>query len=109
VGVARIGRSAAPPVGVGAFVVVCLAALARVGLGALVPEGLGDFAFDEGAFTFGELYSAALIGLVITFALVAITEYYPGRRWSLLSRIAMGGKSSSTVPSSGWSASRFSG
>ena len=38
-------------------------------------------AFDEGAFSFGELYSAAVIGLVITFALVAITEYYTGTRW----------------------------
>ena len=45
-------------------------------------------AFDEGAFTFGELYAAAIIGLVITFALVAITEYYTGTRWGPVKSIA---------------------
>ena len=45
-------------------------------------------AFDEGAFTFGELYFAALIGLAITFALVAITEYYTGTRWGPVKSIA---------------------
>jgi K(+)-stimulated pyrophosphate-energized sodium pump len=45
-------------------------------------------AFDEGAFTFGELYFSALIGLVITFALVAITEYYTGTRWGPVKSIA---------------------
>ncbi|HSC92215.1 MAG TPA: sodium-translocating pyrophosphatase [Gaiellaceae bacterium] len=38
-------------------------------------------AFDEGQFSFGELYGAALIGLAVTFLLVAITEYYTGTRW----------------------------
>jgi K(+)-stimulated pyrophosphate-energized sodium pump len=45
-------------------------------------------AFDEGAFTFSELYFSALIGLVITFALVAITEYYTGTRWGPVKSIA---------------------
>jgi K(+)-stimulated pyrophosphate-energized sodium pump len=45
-------------------------------------------AFDEGAFSFGELYGSALIGLVITFALVAITEYYTGTRWGPVKSIA---------------------
>jgi K(+)-stimulated pyrophosphate-energized sodium pump len=45
-------------------------------------------AFDEGAFTFGDLYGSALIGLVITFALVAITEYYTGTRWGPVKSIA---------------------
>jgi K(+)-stimulated pyrophosphate-energized sodium pump len=45
-------------------------------------------AFDEGAFSFGELYSAAVIGLVITFALVAITEYYTGTRWGPVKSIS---------------------
>jgi K(+)-stimulated pyrophosphate-energized sodium pump len=45
-------------------------------------------AFDEGRFTFGELYGAALIGLVITFALVAITEYYTGTRWGPVKSIS---------------------
>jgi K(+)-stimulated pyrophosphate-energized sodium pump len=45
-------------------------------------------AFDGGAFSFGELYGSALIGLVITFALVAITEYYTGTRWGPVKSIA---------------------
>ncbi len=45
-------------------------------------------AFDEGAFSFGELYVSALIGLVITFALVAITEYYTGTRWGPVKSIS---------------------
>jgi K(+)-stimulated pyrophosphate-energized sodium pump len=45
-------------------------------------------AYDEGRFSFAELYFAALIGLVITFALVAITEYYTGTRWSPVKQIS---------------------
>ena len=45
-------------------------------------------AFDEGNFSFRELYSAAIIGLVITFALVAITEYYTGTRWGPVKQIS---------------------
>ena len=37
-------------------------------------------AFDEGRFSFWELYGSALIGLAITFSLVAITEFYTGSR-----------------------------
>jgi K(+)-stimulated pyrophosphate-energized sodium pump len=45
-------------------------------------------AFDAGRFNFAELYFAALIGLIITFALVAITEYYTGTRWGPVKSIA---------------------
>ena len=45
-------------------------------------------AFDEGRFSFAELYGAAIIGLVITFALVAITEYYTGTRWGPVKSIS---------------------
>jgi K(+)-stimulated pyrophosphate-energized sodium pump len=45
-------------------------------------------AFDEGKFSFGELYGSALIGLVITFLLVAITEYYTGTRWGPVKSIS---------------------
>ncbi|HWN20569.1 MAG TPA: sodium-translocating pyrophosphatase [Gaiellaceae bacterium] len=45
-------------------------------------------AFDEGNFSFGELYGSALVGLVITFALVAITEFYTGSRWNPVKSIA---------------------
>jgi K(+)-stimulated pyrophosphate-energized sodium pump len=37
--------------------------------------------FDGGTFTFSDLYGAAIVGLVVTFLLVAITEYYTGTRW----------------------------
>ena len=45
-------------------------------------------AFDEGNFTFGQLYGSALVGLVITFSLVAITEFYTGSRWNPVKSIA---------------------
>ncbi len=45
-------------------------------------------AFDEGAFSFGELYGAALVGLAITFLLVGITEYYTGTRWGPVKSIS---------------------
>jgi K(+)-stimulated pyrophosphate-energized sodium pump len=45
-------------------------------------------AFDEGRFSFGELYGSALIGLAITFSLVAITEYYTGSRWNPVKSIS---------------------
>jgi K(+)-stimulated pyrophosphate-energized sodium pump len=45
-------------------------------------------AFDAGRFDFWELYLSALIGLGITFALVAITEYYTGTRWAPVKSIS---------------------
>jgi K(+)-stimulated pyrophosphate-energized sodium pump len=45
-------------------------------------------AFDGGKFSFWQLYGSALIGLGVTFGLVAITEYYTGSRWSPVKRIA---------------------
>src|SRR5262245_17854129 len=39
-------------------------------------------AFDGGKFSFWQLYGSALIGLGVTFLLVAITEYYTGTRWN---------------------------
>src|SRR5262249_56740255 len=38
-------------------------------------------AYDGGPFSFGELYGSALVGLAVTFLLVAITEFYTGTRW----------------------------
>jgi K(+)-stimulated pyrophosphate-energized sodium pump len=38
-------------------------------------------AYDSSRFTFWELYISALVGLIVTFLLVAITEYYTGTRW----------------------------
>jgi K(+)-stimulated pyrophosphate-energized sodium pump len=45
-------------------------------------------AFDDGPFAFGELYGAAAVGLVVTFLLVAITEYYTGTRWGPVKSIS---------------------
>jgi K(+)-stimulated pyrophosphate-energized sodium pump len=45
-------------------------------------------AFDDGPFTFWNLYGSALIGLGVTFALVAITEFYTGTRWGPVRSIA---------------------
>ena len=45
-------------------------------------------AFDGAPFTFGELYGAALVGLAVTFLLVAITEYYTGTRWGPVKSIS---------------------
>ena len=45
-------------------------------------------AYDGGEFSFWELYASALIGLAVTFLLVAITEYYTGTRWPPVKEIA---------------------
>jgi K(+)-stimulated pyrophosphate-energized sodium pump len=44
--------------------------------------------FDTGAYGFKDLYISALVGLVVTFLLVAITEYYTGTRWNPVKAIA---------------------
>jgi K(+)-stimulated pyrophosphate-energized sodium pump len=45
-------------------------------------------AFDGDTFSFWNLYGSALIGLGVTFLLVAITEYYTGTRWGPVKSIA---------------------
>jgi K(+)-stimulated pyrophosphate-energized sodium pump len=45
-------------------------------------------AFDTGRFSFTDLYISAIVGLVVTFLLVAITEFYTGTRWPPVMRIA---------------------
>jgi K(+)-stimulated pyrophosphate-energized sodium pump len=45
-------------------------------------------AFDGGKFVFSDLYLSALVGLGITFLLVAITEYYTGTRWGPVKSIS---------------------
>jgi K(+)-stimulated pyrophosphate-energized sodium pump len=45
-------------------------------------------AFDNGKYGFGDLYISAIVGLVVTFLLVAITEYYTGTRWNPVKMIA---------------------
>jgi K(+)-stimulated pyrophosphate-energized sodium pump len=45
-------------------------------------------AFDDGKFGFGDLYVSAIVGLAVTFLLVAITEYYTGTRWGPVKSIS---------------------
>jgi K(+)-stimulated pyrophosphate-energized sodium pump len=60
-------------------------ALYRAVLVATVLSAIGfipvTMAFDSGKFDFKDLYVSAIVGLVVTFLLVAITEYYTGTRW----------------------------
>jgi K(+)-stimulated pyrophosphate-energized sodium pump len=55
-----------------------------------IPVTMG---FDGGIYSFTDLYVSAIVGLVVTFLLVAITEYYTGTRWHPVKAIA---KSSQT-------------
>jgi K(+)-stimulated pyrophosphate-energized sodium pump len=72
-------------------------ALYKAVLVATVLSALGfipiTMAFDGGSFSFSDLYISALVGLIVTFLLVAITEYYTGTRWNPVKAIA---KSSQT-------------
>src|SRR5215468_5789821 len=43
-----------------------------------IPVTLG---FDNGKYDFAHLYASAIVGLVVTFLLVVITEFYTGTRW----------------------------
>ena len=67
-------------------------ALYKAVLVATILSALGfipvTLAFDGGPFSFWQLYGPALIGLAITFLLVAITEYYTGSRWHPVKAIA---------------------
>jgi K(+)-stimulated pyrophosphate-energized sodium pump len=45
-------------------------------------------AFDGAQFSFADLYVSAIVGLVVTFLLVAITEYYTGTRWGPVKSIS---------------------
>ena len=77
---ARIGRNGS-----------IMNALYKAVLVATVLSAIGfipvTLAFD-GAFSFWELYVSALVGLVVTFLLVAITEYYTGTRWGPVKSIS---------------------
>jgi K(+)-stimulated pyrophosphate-energized sodium pump len=50
-----------------------------------IPVTMG---FDGGKYGFTDLYASAIVGLVVTFLLVAITEYYTGTRWNPVKAIA---------------------
>jgi K(+)-stimulated pyrophosphate-energized sodium pump len=67
-------------------------ALYKAVLAATVLSALGfipiTIAFDNGKYGFTDLYVSAVVGLVVTFLLVAITEYYTGTRWNPVKAIA---------------------
>jgi K(+)-stimulated pyrophosphate-energized sodium pump len=67
-------------------------ALYRAVIVATVVSAVGfipvTMAFDGGRFSFGDLYGSALVGLAVTFLLVAITEYYTGTRWNPVKKIS---------------------
>jgi K(+)-stimulated pyrophosphate-energized sodium pump len=67
-------------------------ALYKAVIVATVLAGIGfipiTLAFDGSTFSFWELYGCALIGLAVTFLLVAITEFYTGTRWPPVKQIS---------------------
>jgi K(+)-stimulated pyrophosphate-energized sodium pump len=50
-----------------------------------IPVTMG---FDGGRYGFTDLYASAIVGLVVTFLLMAITEFYTGTRWNPVKLIA---------------------
>jgi K(+)-stimulated pyrophosphate-energized sodium pump len=63
------------------------AVLVATGLSALgfIPVTI---AFDKGQYDFAHLYLSAIVGLIVTFLLVAITEFYTGTRWNPVKSIS---------------------
>ena len=80
----RVGRSRGEHAIINALYrsVIVATVLSAVGF---IPVTL---AFDDDRFSFWQLYVPALIGLGVTFLLVAITEYYTGSRWHPVKKIA---------------------
>jgi K(+)-stimulated pyrophosphate-energized sodium pump len=78
---ARVGRSGS-----------IMNALYRAVLVATILSAIGfipvTMAFDDGKFGFTDLYVSAIVGLLVTFLLVAITEYYTGTRWGPVKSIS---------------------
>ncbi len=69
-----------------------IGALYKSVLAATILSALGFIpvtkAFENARFDFWDLYISALVGLVVTFLLVAITEFYTGTRWPPVLKIA---------------------
>src|SRR5213075_1095538 len=78
---ARVGRSGS-----------IMNALYQAVLVATILSAIGfipvTMAFDNGKFGFGDLYVSAVVGLLVTFLLVGITEYYTGTRWRPVKQIS---------------------
>src|SRR4051794_33601874 len=69
-----------------------MGALYRAVIVATILSALGfipvTMAYDNGPFGFTDLYVSALVGLGVTFLLVAITEFYTGTRWHPVKQIS---------------------
>jgi K(+)-stimulated pyrophosphate-energized sodium pump len=78
---ARVGRSGSI---MNALYKAILVATVLSAIG-FIPVIMG---FDSSVFSFWDLYVSALVGLVVTFLLVAITEYYTGTRWTPVKSIS---------------------
>ncbi len=78
---ARVGRSGSI---MNALYKAVLVSTVLSALG-FIPVTLG---FDSSQFSFWHLYISALVGLAVTFLLVAITEYYTGTRWNPVKSIS---------------------
>jgi K(+)-stimulated pyrophosphate-energized sodium pump len=79
---ARIGRGANAIINALYKAVIVATLLSALGF---IPITM---AFDGGPYDFADLYLAAIVGLVVTFLLVAITEFYTGTRWNPVKSIA---------------------
>jgi K(+)-stimulated pyrophosphate-energized sodium pump len=79
---ARVGRGQNAIINALYKAVVVATVLSAIGF---IPITL---AYDGGPFSFWNLYGSALIGLGVTFLLVAITEYYTGTRWNPVKAIS---------------------
>ena len=80
---ARIGRGENAIINALYKAVIVATVLSAIGF---IPVTIG---FDDGPFyASGDLYLSALAGLIVTFLLVAITEYYTGTRWGPVKSIA---------------------
>jgi K(+)-stimulated pyrophosphate-energized sodium pump len=79
---ARIGRGANAIINALYKSVIVATVLSALGF---IPVTM---AFDGGKFDFKDLYISAIVGLIVTFALVAITEFYTGSRWTPVKSIS---------------------
>ncbi len=79
---ARLGKGENAVIGALYKAVIAATVLSAAGF---VPITL---AFDKGQYHFRDLYLSAIVGLIVTFLLVAITEFYTGTRWNPVKLIA---------------------
>src|SRR5437868_6562676 len=73
---ARIGRGENAIINALYKAVIAATLLSAAGF---IPVTMG---FDGGPYDFTHLYLSAIVGLIVTFLLVAITEFYTGTRWN---------------------------